>query len=130
MSTNTRDQSKTLTFKSLFKMPPGFQFNIETSFSAYPHINQVFYNLSPAIYNHTYSINQHKYIYIHSPSLVKVPHRQFAPTTCNQITRLIPIIVNSSVQDGMQVLKKAHMHSTPSLRSFPNVAFETVPMLV
>ena len=30
-----------------------------------------------------------------------------------------------SMQSG-----KAHMRSTPSLRSFPNVALETVPMLV
>ena len=36
----------------------------------------------------------------------------------------------SSVQDGMYALSKAHMRSTPSLRSFPNVALETVPILV
>ena len=36
----------------------------------------------------------------------------------------------SSVQDGIYALGKASMRSTPSLRSFPNVAFETVPMLV
>ena len=36
----------------------------------------------------------------------------------------------SSVQDGMFALGKAHMHSTLSLRSFPNVAFDTVPMLI
>ena len=36
----------------------------------------------------------------------------------------------SSVQDGIYALGKAHMHSTQSLRSFPNVAFETVPMFV
>jgi len=36
----------------------------------------------------------------------------------------------SSVQDGMCALGKAHMRSTRSLRSFPNVAFETVPMFV
>ena len=35
-----------------------------------------------------------------------------------------------SVQDGIYALGKAHMRSTPSLRSFPNVAFETVPMFV
>ena len=34
----------------------------------------------------------------------------------------------SSIQDGIYALEKAHMRSTPSLRSFPNVAFETVPM--
>ena len=32
------------------------------------------------------------------------------------------------VQDGIYALGKAYMHCTPSLRSFPNVAFETVPM--
>jgi len=36
----------------------------------------------------------------------------------------------SSVQDGIYALGKAHMRSTPSLKSFPNVALETVPMLV
>ena len=30
----------------------------------------------------------------------------------------------NSVQDGIYVLGNAHMRSTPSLRSFPNVAFE------
>ena len=34
----------------------------------------------------------------------------------------------SSVQDGIYTLAKAHMHSTPPLRSFPNIAFKTVPM--
>ena len=29
-------------------------------------------------------------------------------------------------QDGIDVLGKAHMHSTLSLRSFPNIAFEMV----
>ena len=38
--------------------------------------------------------------------------------------------VISSVQDGICALRKAHMRSTPSFRSFPNVAFETVPMFV
>ena len=36
----------------------------------------------------------------------------------------------SSVQDGIYALGKAHMRSTPSLSSFPKVAFETVPMFV
>ena len=35
----------------------------------------------------------------------------------------------SSVQDGIYGLGKAHMRSTPSLRRFPNVAFETVPIV-
>ena len=36
----------------------------------------------------------------------------------------------NSVQDGICALGKAHMRSTPSLRSFPGVAFEMVPMFV
>ena len=36
----------------------------------------------------------------------------------------------SSVQDGIYALGKAHMRSIPSLRSFPSVAFQTVPMFV
>ena len=36
----------------------------------------------------------------------------------------------SSAQDGIYALGKANMRSTPSLRSLPNVAFETVPTLV
>ena len=36
----------------------------------------------------------------------------------------------SSVQDGIYVLGKAHMCSTPSHRSFPNVVFETVAMFI
>ena len=36
----------------------------------------------------------------------------------------------SSVQDCRYALEKAHMRATPSLRRFPNIAFETVPMFV
>ena len=36
----------------------------------------------------------------------------------------------SSVQDGIHGPGKPHMRSTTSLTSFPNVAFETVPMFV
>ena len=36
----------------------------------------------------------------------------------------------SSVQGGIYALGKAHMRSTPSLRCFPNVALEPVPMFV
>ena len=36
----------------------------------------------------------------------------------------------NSVQDGISVLGKAYMLSTLSLRSFPNVTFETVPMFI
>ena len=34
----------------------------------------------------------------------------------------------SSVQDGIYALGKAHMRPIPSFRSFPNEAFETIPM--
>ena len=36
----------------------------------------------------------------------------------------------SLVQDGIYAPEKAHMRSTQSLRSSPNVALEKVPMLV
>ena len=36
----------------------------------------------------------------------------------------------SSIQDGIYALRKAHMRSTPILRSFPNVALETIPVFV
>ena len=36
----------------------------------------------------------------------------------------------SPVQDGIYALGIAHMRSTPYLESFPNVAFETVPLFV
>ena len=38
--------------------------------------------------------------------------------------------LRSSIQGDIYALGKAHMRSTPSLRSFPNVAFETAPMFV
>ena len=50
------------------------------------------------------------------------------------IIMIIIIIISSvqlsSVQGGIYKLGKAHMRSTPSHRSFPNVALKTVPMLV
>ena len=36
----------------------------------------------------------------------------------------------SLVQDDIYALGKAHMRSNPSLRSFPKVAFEAVPIQV
>ena len=39
-------------------------------------------------------------------------------------------MTSSSVQDGIYVFRQAHVRSTPSLRNFPNVAFETVPVFV
>ena len=40
------------------------------------------------------------------------------------------IIEVSSVQNTVYALRKAHMRSSPPLRSYRNVAFETVPMSV
>ena len=40
------------------------------------------------------------------------------------------IMLFCSVQDGIYALGKAPMRSTPSLRSFPNLAFETVLVFV
>ena len=40
------------------------------------------------------------------------------------------VVQFSLVQAGISALRKANMHSITSLRSFPNVAFETVPMFV
>ena len=53
--------------------------------------------------------------------------------SCRHHANCLPLsgaVLVSSVQDGIYALGKAHMRSTPSLRSFPNVAFETVPMFV
>ena len=45
--------------------------------------------------------------------------------------RLTTVVQFSSVHDGIYALgRKGHMRSTPSLRSFPSVALETVPMFV
>ena len=41
-----------------------------------------------------------------------------------------PAVQFSSAQDGVYALGKVHMRSTLSHRSFPKVAFETVPMFV
>ena len=38
--------------------------------------------------------------------------------------------VSVSAQDGIVVLRKAHMRSAPSLSSLPKVALKTVPMFV
>ena len=43
---------------------------------------------------------------------------------------VVVVVMFSAVQDGICALGKAHMRSTPSVRSFPNVAFETVSMFV
>ena len=35
-----------------------------------------------------------------------------------------------SVQDGIYLLRNAHVHSTLSVQSVPNIAYETVPMFI
>ena len=40
------------------------------------------------------------------------------------------LIFSSSVQDGIYALGKPHIRSTPSVRCFPSVAFETGPTFV
>ena len=39
-------------------------------------------------------------------------------------------VFQCSVQDGIYALRKSHMRSTPSLRGFHSIAFETVPIFV
>ena len=47
-----------------------------------------------------------------------------------QVKRESPCTEFSSVQDGIYMLRKVHMHSIPSLRSFPCIVSETIPMVV
>ena len=49
------------------------------------------------------------------------------PSSCHSYSKM-SVFWFSSVQDGIYALGKSHMRSTPSLTSFPNVAFETVPI--
>ena len=42
----------------------------------------------------------------------------------------ISLVKNNNKSNGIYALGKSHMRSTPSLRSFPNVAFETVPLCI
>ena len=63
-------------------------------------------------------------------------------SVCNENKVVVTSVVNdqdakmhkenqfSSFQSGGYALGKAHMRSAPSLRSFPNVAFETVPTFI
>ena len=46
------------------------------------------------------------------------------------IAPVLPLVCVCSVQASIYALGKAHMRSTPSLRSFPNVAFEMFPVFV
>ena len=58
----------------------------------------------------------------------RFPQGESAATEAHYPTLSSPVQF-SSVHDGMYAFGKAHMRSTPSFRSFPNVALETVPML-
>ena len=53
------------------------------------------------------------------------PHIQ-----CPSVSVSQSVFQSNSVQDGIYAFGKAHMRPTPSLRSFHNVAFEIVPMLI
>ena len=52
------------------------------------------------------------------------------PVQSRRVVAMTWLYQLSSVQNGIHALGKAHtiMHSTPSLRGSPNVAFETVPV--
>jgi len=67
--------------------------------------------------------------------MILVGNISFVPFPSWQILILLPTcreqpVQFSSVQDGIYALGKTHTRSTPSLRSFPNVAFKTVPLFV
>ena len=51
-------------------------------------------------------------------------------TCISRILDLFSSVQFSSVKDGIYALVEAHMRCTWSLRGFPNVAFEMVPMFV
>ena len=55
--------------------------------------------------------------------------KEFSTLASSEVFRFSSVQF-SSVQDGIYELGKAHMRSAPSLRSFPSVAREPVPMLV
>ena len=57
-----------------------------------------------------------------------IPAQSTKPHVCLIHCFNVSSVQFSSVQDGNYPLGKAHIRSTPSLRSFPNVAIETVPM--
>lgn len=47
-----------------------------------------------------------------------------------EVKRERPCTEFSSVQDGIYMLRKVHMHSIPSLRSFPSIISEPIPVVV
>ena len=49
---------------------------------------------------------------------------------CYDFRKVSTLVQFSSVEDDIYAFGKAHMRSTPSLRRFPSVAFETVLTLV
>ena len=62
-----------------------------------------------------------------------VPRQSLPVDSCQQLTATLTShssVQFNSVQHGIYALGEAHMRSTPSLRSIPNVAIETVPMFV
>ena len=72
---------------------------------------------------------------LHAYSTMRGGHVTNVPDVCKncQVCRYyVRVKQLNSVQFKMVAmrLEKAHMRSTPSLRSFPNVVFETVPMFV
>ena len=76
---------------------------------------------TPSLGSVQFSSVQFKMVSVRSGKLICVPPRLSGVSSSVQF---------SSVQDGIYALLKAHVRSTPSLRSFPNVSLETVPMLV
>ena len=73
-------------------------------------------------YKHTH---QHQ----HTNSPMPVPFKKPHPT--HQIKlNVVFLNLSVSVQDGICALRKVHVCSTPSLRRFPNVAFEMVQMFI
>ena len=68
---------------------------------------------------------EHSHTYTHTHARTHTRTRTHTHTHTHTHTRL-----DSSVQGGTYALGKAHWRSALSLRSFPNVAFETVPVYV
>jgi len=54
----------------------------------------------------------------------------WGPTSVKTQNDYLCSVKFSSIQDGIYEVGKVHVHSIPSLRGFPNVALETVPMFV
>jgi len=81
--------------------------------------------------------NQHEIAYTVKQIVVVGRHEMLVSPKCQLQTVVYKKFQNASgaeqfslVQDGIYALGKALMRSAPSLRSFPNVAFEMVRMFV